>query len=347
MSDSAIESDVSQICPYCSSTISPSDEITKCSRCLAVHHLKCWEQNKGCTTFGCSGSALSAERADETPQARETDVEAFFDLVKEGNVEEAQKMLDAFPAAELHNAWLKNVVQPLHTAAGHGHPALAELLIERGADISAQSKEKGWTPLRFATIVSNKDVVQLLLSKSADCNIVAFDGIAPLHEAAVKGAVEIVRLLLDAGANANAKTKVDETPLHYAAKNGSGETVELLVVRGAHVNAVQRTFQFTPLHIAAVNGHVEAAEALLRAGADPNAQGLRAFTPLHEAAYKNNQQMINLLIKYGANPDMRTVEGHTPAQAAARKKQQTTGCGATALAVCLVVLVAVSALFLC
>jgi TM2 domain-containing membrane protein YozV len=42
------------ICPYCRSEVtSDSGESLTCSGCGTPHHVECYEENKGCTIFGC------------------------------------------------------------------------------------------------------------------------------------------------------------------------------------------------------------------------------------------------------------------------------------------------------
>ncbi|MDE6636591.1 MAG: DUF2628 domain-containing protein [Lachnospiraceae bacterium] len=47
---------VGKICPYCKSAFNEDDDIVVCSDCEMPHHKDCWIDNKGCTTFGCSGT---------------------------------------------------------------------------------------------------------------------------------------------------------------------------------------------------------------------------------------------------------------------------------------------------
>lgn len=44
---------VGKICPYCKTEIKEGDEVKVCPECGIPHHATCWEENKGCTTFGC------------------------------------------------------------------------------------------------------------------------------------------------------------------------------------------------------------------------------------------------------------------------------------------------------
>ncbi len=42
------------ICPYCQKEIQPGQRVHICPDCNIPHHEACWNQNGGCTTFGCS-----------------------------------------------------------------------------------------------------------------------------------------------------------------------------------------------------------------------------------------------------------------------------------------------------
>lgn len=48
---------IGKTCPYCQYTIKPDVDITICAgECKMPHHKECWDENCGCTTFGCSES---------------------------------------------------------------------------------------------------------------------------------------------------------------------------------------------------------------------------------------------------------------------------------------------------
>ncbi|MCB0724207.1 MAG: hypothetical protein KDC73_05855 [Ignavibacteriae bacterium] len=42
-----------KICPYCQTNIKDGAEYTICAECGTPHHRECWNENRGCTTFGC------------------------------------------------------------------------------------------------------------------------------------------------------------------------------------------------------------------------------------------------------------------------------------------------------
>lgn len=40
-------------CAYCRDGYLVETSGPRCSQCKAGHHRECWEENGGCTTFGC------------------------------------------------------------------------------------------------------------------------------------------------------------------------------------------------------------------------------------------------------------------------------------------------------
>ncbi len=56
-----MERRVEKICPYCKTEIKEGEALTECVSCLSPHHTSCWEENRGCTTFGCSEQNIVAQ----------------------------------------------------------------------------------------------------------------------------------------------------------------------------------------------------------------------------------------------------------------------------------------------
>jgi len=56
-----MEDYVGKICPFCKTKITESDEVIVCPECRIPHHKGCWEENKGCTTFGCKEQRYEAQ----------------------------------------------------------------------------------------------------------------------------------------------------------------------------------------------------------------------------------------------------------------------------------------------
>ena len=46
---------IGKTCPYCQTPIKPGEPVVFCSACSIPHHQECWNEGRGCTTFGCNG----------------------------------------------------------------------------------------------------------------------------------------------------------------------------------------------------------------------------------------------------------------------------------------------------
>lgn len=57
---------VGKICPYCKTEIKEGDEVKVCPECGIPHHAACWEENKGCTTFGCKEEHYEEQHTNPT-----------------------------------------------------------------------------------------------------------------------------------------------------------------------------------------------------------------------------------------------------------------------------------------
>ena len=44
-------------CPICGCSFEEDDEIRTCPDCKTPHHAECWDENRGCSTYGCSSAA--------------------------------------------------------------------------------------------------------------------------------------------------------------------------------------------------------------------------------------------------------------------------------------------------
>ena len=47
---------VGKKCPFCQETLRLGEEIQVCDFCKVPHHLTCWQENEGCSTYGCTDS---------------------------------------------------------------------------------------------------------------------------------------------------------------------------------------------------------------------------------------------------------------------------------------------------
>lgn len=65
-------------CPYCKTPFKKGETVVFCSVCDMPHHLSCWQDNQGCTTFGCTGSIkeIIGDGTDQETTASEKKSEA-------------------------------------------------------------------------------------------------------------------------------------------------------------------------------------------------------------------------------------------------------------------------------
>lgn len=281
-----------------------------------------------------------------------------------GDADVAHVLLDAGADVNYRTEWVGSELStPLLCACSHyalcnkgeGHrgPAIASLLLQRGADPTLGGAARA---LHAAAQSGFLDVVEAVLRSGARLGEGVLDG--AFIRAAARGHAAVARVLLDAGADIRAVTRyesTDMTPLHAACQGGlaalvsllcsrdagiaraafpdgrtplhvadSADVIEALVAAGADVDALKTsgTDRCTPLLEAASlrYGSDAAAAALLQAGADPNVEGVlrgRRLTPLIAACEAGRVALVSLLLERGADAGRAAAGGRTPLHAAA------------------------------
>lgn len=88
----------------------------------------------------------------------------------------------------------------LHWAGDHRNIAIATLLLDSGASVTACCKQCHYTPLHYAAQAGGPpDVVRLLVARGADVNAVGNQGNTPLHVAVMWGNASIVTAQCEGG----------------------------------------------------------------------------------------------------------------------------------------------------
>ena len=104
----------------------------------------------------------------------------------------------------------------------------------------------GNTPLHFAAISSNVEVVSALLSKGGLPSTMNMYGTSALHQAVEKADVDVVEVMIECEhVNINLANVYGYTPLHLAAIEGNVRMTELLVSKGANKKA-KNTVSLSP-----------------------------------------------------------------------------------------------------
>jgi ankyrin repeat protein len=215
----------------------------------------------------------------------------FIEAIKAGEIDQVTQALDR--NATLVNAKADNGLSAVLVAAYYNEPQIAQLLVQRGAELSifeaatagALDRIEGWIvaqpelinacapdgfqPIGLAAFFGHQTVVELLLRVGAEVDSPSKNSmrVRPLHSAIANRRTAIARLLIEHGADVNSTQADDFTPLHEAAQNGLLEITQLLLDRGAHVNAKLSNGK-TPLALAIEQHHVEVDELLRRYGAE-------------------------------------------------------------------------------
>lgn len=120
-------------------------------------------------------------------------------------------------------------------ACAYGDEAKVRKLLERDPSLANSFSDDGYPSVGLAIFFRQPAIAKLLIERGADVNAAARNPqkVAPIHAAATTGDREMVRLLLEKGANANARQDRGYVAIHTAALHGDVEMGKILVEHGA------------------------------------------------------------------------------------------------------------------
>ncbi|MEE1059293.1 MAG: ankyrin repeat domain-containing protein [Treponema sp.] len=202
----------------------------------------------------------------------------------------------------------KNTV--LHYAAEWGLEDAIELLIKKGADISAKNAS-GETPLFNAAKTDNADIVNLLVKEGSKLNIRDNLGSTPLHIAVRWDASNSAKKLISLGIDVDAQNISGKSALAEAVVGGKYEIAKLLLTYNADPNTSDVSGK-TVLMDAIKGNNPEVVKLLLVNGANPQIQEINGRNAYHEAASTANVEVIDIIRNAGGNPLSRDKNGNTP-----------------------------------
>ncbi|XP_048251276.1 inversin-like [Haliotis rufescens] len=224
---------------------------------------------------------------------------------------------------------------PVMRAAELGHREVAGLLVSKGADVSLVDEDgyntlhfaclgghletvefvlslnvvdinsrglKSRTPVMWAAMKGNSDVVKLLVSKGADVSLVDVDGGNILHFACLGGQLETVEFVLSLNVvDINSRGLRSRTPVMWATERGHRDVVALLASKGADVSLVD-VDGGNILHLACMRGHMEMMEFVLSLNVvDIDARNNLGETAADEARSGGHPRLVDLLVSRGGH----------------------------------------------
>jgi ankyrin repeat protein len=233
-------------------------------------------------------------------------------------------------------------VAPLHVAAGARDPGVVASLMDAGADPDLPDAASHRTPLMFAAARDRREVVDLLMERGADVaaqsRVVDFaqrgeiDGelqrerterMKELREAELRAAGAWVEKAPDKSSlvvnpdDPDVQIAPDTEPHADAVGEGDseegGDEEEEEAQPMGYDDLVGRQGGLTALHYAVREGHAEVARQLLRGGADlDQPTGGDHSTPMLVAVINGQYDLARELLEMGADPNSASEDGVTP-----------------------------------
>ena len=225
----------------------------------------------------------------------------IHDAARKGDVKKVQALLATDP--KLVNDKDKLGDTPLHVAALHGQLAVAQALIDAGADVNAKNNYAPFVPgdlWPFLSPSNHPDPVALLSVHAIDQRDTQ-NGYTPLDLATFSARyMPIVELLVNKGANVNVQASSGTTPLFWAVMRDQKDEFKFLIEHGANVNAAD-AYGDTILDAVLRLQYTSMIQMLLDKNVDVNALDQGQHRPLTYALQMDDHKWADVLRKKGAH----------------------------------------------
>lgn len=223
--------------------------------------------------------------------------QAFYRAVDGDDLEVARRLLAGDTRlAGAHSG--ERGETPLHHAVS---VAMAQLLLDAGADPNARDREYGARPVRWAINQWRPEVAKLLEQKAGSDDDICY--------CCATGNTQKLAAILEKDPQA-AKTPTSKeilgsnrSLLHVAAQYGQSGACEMLLKNGADIAAEGGFFNAQPLENAAWAGFTDTVKVLVQHGANVNAE-VKSSEGIHTAiwwaALTGRKEIVTVLLDAGA-----------------------------------------------
>ncbi len=171
--------------------------------------------------------------------------EPIVEAAKSGDLKIVKAVLAKDPSKL--NATDESKYTALHWACMRAHWDVVEFLIAKGADLNVVGGDGG-TQINWAVHHDNVEIIKLMVEKGAKLNIRNQWGMTELHTAIWRGCIHVVEYLLDHGSDPMIKTNEGWTAMHYAFRSGHDNVIEMLKKRGLSTDVKDNQGRF-PRHL--------------------------------------------------------------------------------------------------
>ncbi|KAL4736625.1 ankyrin repeat-containing domain protein [Aspergillus similis] len=198
-------------------------------------------------------------------------------------------------------------------AAQHGNLAVAQRMVQLGADINATNAD-AYTALDCAASEGHAYIVRYLLGKGARHRFTVERPCTPLCAAAAAGHSDLVQIFLDHH-ESEPKEQQDDQSASLVSDNATVSNVSQRMVRNMFTTNVSRAereaLEYTiPLFLAILHSHDEAALLLIEdQRVNINYRDLWGRTPLMWALTCGRRKLVRALLQHGA--DANVCDGHS------------------------------------
>jgi len=163
------------------------------------------------------------------------------------NLPMVRRLLDAGCNPNISRSDVKGTWTPLHEASLHGSNEVIELLLDRGANIEAETATQA-TPLALASRHYKVAATRCLLSRGANVNTQDKAGSTPIIQACLVGATSVAKLLVEVGkADLTLKNKAGATALDEADRKDMWECAMYIWSVGCESGAFKTTQGLGPV----------------------------------------------------------------------------------------------------